>query len=194
MAKARKEPGETLSDYQQRFIAEYYVYHLIDPRDGKVFYVGKGTKKRVKEHVRAVRAGRVNNAKKHLYIKSIHDDGLEVIEEIVRDGMTEKEAYDLERQEIVRLWPSGLTNCSRGQRDRHSREIAEYGIRLEHFVNSGMCDALPKVFARKILKLLLLGILGLMPSKIKSCDLAEYAKLRRKVEWAVNERVRELTS
>ena len=36
---------------------KYYVYELIDPRNGEVFYVGKGSGKRAYKHERAVMNG-----------------------------------------------------------------------------------------------------------------------------------------
>ena len=48
-----------------------YVYELIDPRDGKVFYVGKGRNSRAWAHEKAARRGKVHNAFKTALIMEI---------------------------------------------------------------------------------------------------------------------------
>lgn len=42
----------------------YYVYCLIDPRDGQPFYVGKGYKQRMYRHEGEVRSRKWNNKEK----------------------------------------------------------------------------------------------------------------------------------
>ena len=90
----------------------FYVYVLIDPRDRTVFYVGKGTKRRISDHVRKVRQGQSDNIAKCLRISEILREGLEVIEEKVAEGMTEANALDLERQLIASY--AYLTNQTTG--------------------------------------------------------------------------------
>jgi hypothetical protein len=46
-----------------------YVYHLIDPQDGVVFYVGRGTGRRMFDHERQTRHGRVPHNNRHLFYK-----------------------------------------------------------------------------------------------------------------------------
>src|SRR5690348_9647048 len=57
----------------------FYVYQLIDPRDGAVFYVGKGSGDRMFQHVRDAKRGRVSNEAKTRRILDILEGGVEPI-------------------------------------------------------------------------------------------------------------------
>ena len=92
----------------------YYVYTLTDPRDNKVFYVGKGKGKRLSRHVKDAINGKIDNVNKYMQIKEIHSNGLKVIEEVVHSNLTESEAYRIEKELIHELRPQGLTNISNG--------------------------------------------------------------------------------
>lgn len=94
--------------------AGFYVYFLIDPRNGKIFYVGKGKGKRMFAHARAAYSGVVDNEPKFSRIRDIRDAGLFVIEAVFAQCQGEGEAYDLERQAIEALRYTGLTNISHG--------------------------------------------------------------------------------
>ena len=54
----------------------YYVYALVDPRDGKIFYVGKGHDDRVFAHARA--ALKPNDI--------VPSDKIEIIRSIIKRG------------------------------------------------------------------------------------------------------------
>ena len=75
---------------------EYYVYLLVDPRDNKIFYVGKGNGDRVFAHVHcAIATG--GESDKLNTIRDIQRAGLEVRHYIVRHGMEkESEAFLVE--------------------------------------------------------------------------------------------------
>lgn len=93
----------------------YYVYRLIDPRDGNTFYVGKGKGNRVFQHANhgefdpgqddAVSA-------KVQTIRSIHKAGLRVVHIIHRHGMDEPTALEVESA-LIDAYP-GLTNIQSG--------------------------------------------------------------------------------
>lgn len=102
-------------------MGKFYVYNLIDPRNGEVFYVGKGAGHRVKQHVRDAVSGRVTNRHKHRRIMEILDDGDTVIERIVADFDTERDAYKFERTRIREL-KEQLTNISHGTKS--TEEVA----------------------------------------------------------------------
>jgi hypothetical protein len=95
----------------------FYVYLLIDPRGGDVFYVGKGQRGRCFEHAAAVRAGQavrdVETAKVRR-IADIHALGLEVHVEILRHDLTEHEALLVESAVIDALDSAQLTNIVAG--------------------------------------------------------------------------------
>lgn len=80
----------------------YYVYILVDPRDRRPFYVGKGTGRRAQQHLWEM--SREHNPYKTNVIRSIRADGFEpeivyAAEEIADEAL----AYDLEAN-IIRFW------------------------------------------------------------------------------------------
>lgn len=74
----------------------FYVYALIDPRDNKVFYIGKGTGNRVFSH--EIESNRLLDVerKKLKKIREIEDAGLSVSRIIVNWGLSENEAFAAE--------------------------------------------------------------------------------------------------
>lgn len=105
-------------------MSTFYVYQLVDPRCGTVFYVGKGKGQRRFDHCRAVRSGRIDNPRKYRRIREILDNNLEPIARIVRGGLTERDAITLERCMLARLGPGGnLTNMIAGQKHALEHEV-----------------------------------------------------------------------
>jgi uncharacterized protein len=91
----------------------YYVYRLIDPRNGETFYVGKGKDDRIFSHIKAA----INNINasqatellndsteddldetdyKLRIIRDICNAGMDIILIIHRHGMTEDQAFEVE--------------------------------------------------------------------------------------------------
>lgn len=92
----------------------YYVYHLIDPRDGKVFYVGKGKGNRAYQHQKEVSRNPSKYAKteKGCLIKEILDSGNDVKIEFVETNLEEIEALILEANEIQSIGIENLKNVN----------------------------------------------------------------------------------
>lgn len=98
----------------------YYVYRLIDPRNGNTFYVGKGTGDRVFAHAKGALKesdyekdeDAETNDPKSSVIREIIDSGLDVIYVIQRWGMDEKTAFEVESA-LIDSYP-GLTNKVKG--------------------------------------------------------------------------------
>lgn len=89
-----------------------YVYALIDPRDGAVFYIGKGTGRRMYQHEQDVRRGAGINAAKCARITEIHAAGFGVQHQILSEHATEEQAYASERIAIAAH--EALTNANAG--------------------------------------------------------------------------------
>ena len=112
---------------------KWYVYRLIDPRNGETFYVGKGQEDRVFAHANGLvsdDAADISDPKLRR-IKEIQAVGMEVGHVIHRHGMEEAVAYEVEAA-LIDAYP-GLTNLVEGHGhctfgSRHVEEvIAQYG-------------------------------------------------------------------
>ena len=77
---------QSLSKNAQEMLG-HYVYALRDPRDKKVFYVGKGVGERVLSHANGMIGNVDPQTMKQLQIKEIHDQGLEVESWIVQSDL-----------------------------------------------------------------------------------------------------------
>lgn len=91
---------------------EHYVYELIDPRDGAVFYVGKGKGKRYAVHEKEARGGKYS--RKCALIRDILADGLSYDVRIVSRHLVAADAYDAEAQHIEQIGLCELTNVTPG--------------------------------------------------------------------------------
>src|SRR6266511_1738117 len=92
---------------------KYYIYRLIDPRNGETFYVGKGRGNRVFAHIRAeqnLKGDRLENKLTHIH--QIRLAGFEVAHVIHRHGMDERTAFEVEAA-LIDAYP-GLTNIVGG--------------------------------------------------------------------------------
>ncbi len=106
----------------------FYVYRLIDPRNGETFYVGKGKGNRVFSHARAEISGEEDLDPKLDRIHKIRLAGFEVAHVIHRHGMSNHVALELEAA-LIDAYP-GLTNASNGTGSgdfgvMHAAEIIE---------------------------------------------------------------------
>jgi hypothetical protein len=107
----------------------YYVYRLIDPRNGETFYVGKGLKNRIFAHVRGELDISDDELTEKLHrIRQIRISGFEVGHVIHRHGLTEDQAFEVEAA-LIDAYPQ--TNNQVGGRasdDRglmHAQQIIE---------------------------------------------------------------------
>lgn len=93
-------------------MAEYYVYSLSYP-DGTPFYIGKGKGNRINDH--GTTRGRLRRV--NAVLDEIRNAGGQCLRAILRDGMTEDEAFSYERliiSEIGRAPNGPLVNSNDG--------------------------------------------------------------------------------
>jgi hypothetical protein len=103
----------TINSFPPEVVAKlkFYVYRLIDPRNGETFYIGKGVGNRVFQHAKAeIDGDELNDKLKR--IREILLAGLEVSHVIHRHGMDEKTAIEVEAA-LIDAYP-GLTNIVGG--------------------------------------------------------------------------------
>lgn len=92
----------------------FFVYELVDPRNGWIFYVGKGRKNRPQHHTNEAKSGK--KSRKCNVIRQILAAGLRVIVVIVRRFRTEDAAYNFEKRLISGYGLKNLTNVTPGGR------------------------------------------------------------------------------
>lgn len=112
MNLSRKEDGKVIEKFSGDVCEKigYYVYRLIDPRNGQTFYVGKGKGDRVFDHVKEGKSGK--KTEKCEIIREIYQQRLEVIHVIHRWNLTEEEAFQVESA-LIDAYP-GLSNIQQG--------------------------------------------------------------------------------
>ena len=104
----------------------YYIYCLIDPRDGNIFYVGKGVGNRVFHHALGSLQETETPSDKIALIREIHKSGNQPVYYILRHNIqTDKQAFEYEAMAIdllslVKPSQQPLTNIQGGT---HSSEV-----------------------------------------------------------------------
>lgn len=89
-------------------MAPFYVYELIDPRNGKPFYVGKGKGQRYRAHETQARKGK--RGPKCNTIRDIWESGHTVVHRMVSRHDLEADAYIAEDRHIDSIGLQNLTN------------------------------------------------------------------------------------
>lgn len=81
----------------------YYVYELIDPRNDKPFYIGKGKDNRAYFHLSEKSRVKTENPKKYNKIQKIRKDGYEPKIKIVNYFEDENSAYEYE-EKLIKIY------------------------------------------------------------------------------------------
>jgi hypothetical protein len=105
--------------------ARWYVYALSDPRDGAVFYVGKGCGNRMHQHEREAARPTTRCSRKIDRIRSIVADGAEVQKQMLARFWDEQAAYDHETDLIDEIGLANLTNVLPGGQKAWERRKQE---------------------------------------------------------------------
>ncbi len=105
----------------------YYVYVLVDPRDKKIFYVGRGKGNRVFMHEKeSVNSNRETD--KLATIRAIQEENLEVEHYIVRHGLDRQQSLIVESVLINLLTEREFNNAALLTNIQRGYGQAEYGI------------------------------------------------------------------
>jgi hypothetical protein len=120
----------------------YYVYVYIDPRNFEEFYYGKGKGDRKNAHLQDTK-----DTEKTRRIKAITDAGLQPIIRVIAAGLTEADAFLIEKTLIWKLGRN-LTNASSGRFSESFRPHDSFHKLLPgfdfqngiYYVNVGECS------------------------------------------------------
>lgn len=124
----------TITSFSEKAIESlngFYVYALIDPRNEKVFYIGKGTGNRVFSHEIESGKSRESEKKKIQQIREIENSGYSVKRLIVNWGLSENEAFVAEATLINllnRIPDIQLTNEVSGHHVHESLTTEEFEL------------------------------------------------------------------
>lgn len=122
----------------------FYVYTLVDPRDGAVFYVGKGKGDRLSQHEAEARKGKPGA--KCERIRAIWADGVEVVRKRVAHFATETAALREEERLIREIGLRNLTNIAPGGRGgRHKRKPATWTDKMIAKIAPSLRSALKRM-------------------------------------------------
>ena len=129
----------------------YYVYRLIDPRNGETFYIGKGYGNRLFDHIKGLNTYAQDAyqddtgesieedlsdpvSDKMAQLSEIKSAGLDVIYVIQRYGLEENEAIEVEAA-LIDCFP-GITNVQRGyaaERGVNNAAVIEKNLSAQSF-------------------------------------------------------------
>jgi len=110
-----------------------YVYLLIDPRNNKIFYVGKGKGNRINQHLLGALYDNTKETEKIKRIREIQNAKLEVKHAVLRHELTDKEALEVESAVIDVLGKDNLTNIVKGHNseDKGIMKLEDIKIKYE---------------------------------------------------------------
>lgn len=110
---------------------KYYVYYLIDPYTNNIFYIGKGTGKRMYMHEKSTLRGFKPNNNTALYEKiiEIHKKGSVVQYKKIFETDDESLAYEFELNEIYKIGVQNLTNLSTTRNYKGNSEYVKDGLK-----------------------------------------------------------------
>lgn len=116
----------------------YYVYLLKDPVTNEIFYVGKGKGNRINSHSLDALVLGENKSAKLEKIRSVTANNQEVELVILRHGLTEQEAFEVEAS-VIDLLDGTLTNIVSGHDSDERGIMTVKDIELKY-------QAVPAVF------------------------------------------------
>lgn len=174
----------------------FYVYELIDPRCGSVFYVGKGQRNRIDAHMAEARKGK--RSRKCARIRAIEAAGLDVMKQKVAYFHDEAEAYLAEAELVDSYGLENLTNSIPGGQGAYSIALEELRRRAKDRPPTESADraSLRKLvpLMRRTKELLDNGVTAVNIMDLASIDVAPIMEMltkslakiieRRSVEWA----------
>lgn len=91
----------------------YYIYHLIDPINNEIFYVGMGKNDRMYYHEKSVNNNKFPNNNRFLFnkIKKIKNNGYKIIYKKLIENLNK---YDAIKEEIKQIKNIGRRNLNKG--------------------------------------------------------------------------------
>ena len=123
----------------------YYVYGLKDPRNQRYFYIGKGTDNRVFSHIEEALKGRGKKADKINTIKEIINEGYELEPIIIRHGLDEDTAFEVESALIDCFGLENLTNIQLGHKSKDRGLMGVTDIQLRYDAEKLIVDDNTKI-------------------------------------------------